>query len=89
MTSRTRSKNKNKKIKIIVKRYGEMSFFIRPNTTDDKVIKEVLYSKFTKAFPIEAYLVNYEGFDPNSMSPAVVENLVSSIPHAKLIENRS
>ena len=48
--------------------YGiEVYYMPRQYVTEGKVIKEVLYSKFKHAFPIEAYLVNYEGFDPNSI----------------------
>lgn len=51
-----------------LKMYGiEVYYMPREFVSQGKVIKEVLYSKFTKAFPIEAYLVNYEGFDPNSI----------------------
>jgi hypothetical protein len=48
--------------------YGiEIYYMPREIVSQGKIIKEVLYSKFEKAFPIEAYLVNYEGFDPNSV----------------------
>ena len=48
--------------------YGiEVYYMPREFVSEGKVMKEVLYSKFTRAFPIEAYLVNYEGFDPNSI----------------------
>ena len=51
-----------------LKMYGiEIYYMPREFVSEGKVIKEVLYSKFTHAFPIEAYLVNYEGFDPNSI----------------------
>lgn len=51
-----------------LKMYGiEVYYMPRQYITEGKVIREVLYSKFTSAFPIEAYLVNYEGFDPNSI----------------------
>jgi hypothetical protein len=51
-----------------LKMYGiEVYYMPREFVSEGKVIKEVLYSKFTKAFPIEAYLVNYDGFDPNSI----------------------
>ena len=44
--------------------YGiEVYYMPREFVTEGKVIKEVLYSKFTHAFPIEAYLASYEGFD--------------------------
>ena len=39
---KSKSRSKNKKTKVNVKNYGEMSLIIRPNTTDIKVIKEVL-----------------------------------------------
>jgi len=48
--------------------YGiEIYYMPREIVSEGKVIKEVLYSKFSSAFPIEAYLVNYEGFDNNSI----------------------
>lgn len=51
-----------------LKMYGiEVYYMPREFISEGKIIKEVLYSKFTHAFPIEAYLVNYEGFDPNSI----------------------
>jgi hypothetical protein len=51
-----------------LKMYGiEIYYMPREIVSQGKIIKEVLYSKFEKAFPIEAYLVNYEGFDPNSV----------------------
>jgi hypothetical protein len=51
-----------------LKMYGiEIYYMPRQIVSEGKIIKEVLYSKFEKAFPIEAYLVNYDGFDPNSV----------------------
>jgi hypothetical protein len=51
-----------------LKMYGiEVYYMPRQIISEGKVIKEVLYSKFKNAFPIEAYLINYEGFDPNSI----------------------
>jgi len=51
-----------------LKMYGiEIYYMPRQIISEGKIIREVLYSKFEKAFPIEAYLVNYEGFDPNSV----------------------
>jgi len=51
-----------------LKMYGiEVYYMPREIVSEGKIIKEVLYSKFKHAFPIEAYLVNYEGFDPNSI----------------------
>lgn len=51
-----------------LKMYGiEIYYMPREFVSEGKVIREVLYSKFTHAFPIEAYLVNYEGFDANSI----------------------
>lgn len=51
-----------------LKMYGiEVYYLPRQIVAKGKVIKEVLYSKFNNAFPIEAYLVNYEGFDNNSI----------------------
>ena len=52
-----------------LKMYGiEVYYMPRQYVSTGKVIKEVLYSKFKAAFPIEAYLVNYEGFDANSIA---------------------
>jgi hypothetical protein len=49
--------------------YGiEVYYMPRQYITKGKVIREVLFSKFNHAFPIEAYLVNYEGFDNNSIA---------------------
>jgi hypothetical protein len=54
----------NEQLKI----YGiEVYYLPRKIFAEGKVIKEVLYSKFENAFPIEMYLMNYEGFDANSM----------------------
>ncbi len=54
----------NEQLKI----YGiEVYYLPRKIFAEGKVIKEVLYSKFENAFPIEMYLVNYEGFDTNSI----------------------
>ena len=51
-----------------LKMYGiEVYYLPRKIFAEGKVIKEVLYSKFKNAFPIEMYLVNYEGFDANSV----------------------
>jgi hypothetical protein len=51
-----------------LKTYGiEVYYLPRQIVSQGKIIKDVLYSKFKSAFPIEAYLVNYEGFDPNSV----------------------
>lgn len=51
-----------------LKMYGiEIYYMPREYVSEARVMKEVLYSKFTHAFPIEAYLVNYDGFDPNSV----------------------
>jgi hypothetical protein len=52
-----------------LKMYGiEVYYMPRQYISEGKIIKEVLYSKFNHAFPIEAYLVNYEGFDSNSIA---------------------
>ena len=70
-------------------------FFKDQILPDDPSDKNWLdYSYFCSELTVETlksggYSGWFKGFDPNSMSPAVVENLVSSIPHAKLIENRS
>ena len=51
-----------------LKMYGiEVYYMPRQILNKGKVIKDALVSKFTNAFPIEAYLVNYEGFDNNSV----------------------
>jgi hypothetical protein len=51
-----------------LKMYGiEVYYMPREFVMEGKVIKEVLHSKFTQAFPIEAYLASYEGFDSNSI----------------------
>jgi hypothetical protein len=51
-----------------VKIYGiEVYYLPRKIFSEGKVIKEVLYSKFKNAFPIEMYLANFEGFDANSV----------------------
>jgi len=51
-----------------LKMYGiEVYYMPREIVSEGKVMREVLYSKFTKAFPIEAYLASYEGFDNNSI----------------------
>jgi hypothetical protein len=48
--------------------YGiEIYYMPREIVSQGKVIKDVIFSKFKNAFPIEAYLVNYEGFDNNSI----------------------
>jgi hypothetical protein len=48
--------------------YGiEVYYMPREIVSKGKIIKEVLYSKFSNAFPIEAYLSSYEGFDSNSI----------------------
>ncbi len=48
--------------------YGiEVYYIPRQIISKGKVIKDVLVSKFKNAFPIEAYLVNFEGFDNNSV----------------------
>jgi len=39
---KSRSVSKLKKVKVSVKRYSDMTLYTRPNTTDDKVIIEVL-----------------------------------------------
>lgn len=51
-----------------LKMYGiEIYYMPRQIFSEGKIIKDVIYSKFKNAFPIEAYLVNYEGFDNNSI----------------------
>lgn len=51
-----------------LKMYGiEVYYMPRQILSEGKVIKDVIYSKFKSAFPIEAYLLNYDGFDANSV----------------------
>jgi len=51
-----------------LKMYGiEVYYLPRKIINKGTVIKDAIYSKFNNAFPIEAYLVNYEGFDNNSL----------------------
>lgn len=51
-----------------LKMYGiEVYYMPREIFSEGKVIRDVIYSKFNNAFPIEAYLMNYEGFDQNSI----------------------
>lgn len=54
----------NEQLKI----YGiEVYYMPREIISEGKVIRDVIYSKFKSAFPIEAYLMNYEGFEQNSV----------------------
>lgn len=51
-----------------LKMYGiDVYYMPRQIVSKGKIIKDVLYSKFKNAFPIEAYIVSYEGFDSNSV----------------------
>jgi hypothetical protein len=51
-----------------LKMYGiEVYYMPRQIFSQGKVIRDVLFSKFKNAFPIEAYLMSYEGFDSNSI----------------------
>lgn len=51
-----------------LKMYGiEVYYMPRQIFSEGKVIRDVIFSKFKNAFPIEAYLLNYEGFDQNSV----------------------
>jgi len=51
-----------------LKMYGiEVYYMPRKIISKGKIIKDVIFSKFKSAFPIEAYLVNYDGFDNNSI----------------------
>jgi hypothetical protein len=51
-----------------LKMYGiEVYYMPRQIVSKGKIIKDVLFSKFKTAFPIEAYLSTYEGFDSNSI----------------------
>ena len=43
--------------------YGvEVHYLPRQYATTNSVIKEVIESNFTEAFPLEAYIDNYEGY---------------------------
>jgi len=44
----------------------EIYYLPRKYLTEKTIIKEVIESKFDEAFPIEAYLVNYEGYGQNT-----------------------
>lgn len=51
-----------------LKMYGiEVYYMPRQIISQGKIIRDVIYSKFKNAFPIEAYLASYEGFDNNSI----------------------
>jgi hypothetical protein len=51
-----------------LKMYGiEVYYMPRQIVSKGKIIKDVIYSKFKNAFPIEAYLASYDGFDSNSI----------------------
>jgi len=51
-----------------LKMYGiEVYYMPRSIFSEGKIIKEAIYSKFKNAFPIEAYVANYEGFQDNSV----------------------
>lgn len=51
-----------------LKMYGVDVYYLpRQIFSEGKVIRDVIYSKFKNAFPIEAYIMNYEGFDANSV----------------------
>jgi len=53
----------NEQLKI----YGiDIVYIPRVYATTKKVIKEVVESKFNEAYPLEAYVDNYEGYDDNS-----------------------
>lgn len=54
----------NEQLKI----YGvEVYYLPRQIFSEGRVIRDVIFSKFKDAFPIEAYIMNYEGFDANSV----------------------
>ena len=54
----------NEQLKI----YGiEVYYMPRQIVTKGTVIKDVIYSKFKTAFPIEAYLSTFDGFESNSI----------------------
>lgn len=44
----------------------EVYYLPRKYLTEKTILKEVIESKFDEAFPIEAYLVNYEGYGQNA-----------------------
>ena len=47
--------------------YGvEVHYLPRKYITEKTILREVIESKFDSAFPIEAYVDNYEGYDDNS-----------------------
>jgi hypothetical protein len=47
--------------------YGvEIYYLPRKYLTEKTVIKEVIQSKFDDAYPIEAYIENYEGYGDNT-----------------------
>lgn len=51
-----------------LKMYGIEVFFLpRKIVNSGGALRDAIYSKFNNAFPIEAYLVNYDGFDNNSL----------------------
>ena len=51
-----------------LKMYGIEVFFLpRKIVNSGGALRDAIYSKFNNAFPIEAYLVNYDGFDNNSI----------------------
>ena len=48
--------------------YGvEIYYLPRKYVTEKTVIREVIESKFDVAYPIEAYIQNFEGYDDNSV----------------------
>lgn len=54
----------NEQLKI----YGiEVYYLPRAIFSEGKVIREAIYSKFQNAFPIEAYVQNFEGFQDNTV----------------------
>ena len=51
-----------------LKMYGLEVFYLpRKIVNSGGALRDAIYSKFNNAFPIEAYLVNVEGFDNNSL----------------------
>jgi len=44
----------------------EIYYLPRKYITEKKIIKEVIQSNFDNAYPLEAYVVNYEGYSQNS-----------------------
>ena len=64
----TRNKRRTKSIQQLVneqlRMYGvEVHYIPRKYITTNTVIREVIESQFTDAYPIEAYVENYDGYE--------------------------